>query len=152
MRLNLLHFLLPGADSSTLPRARQKKTFTGFPGPERQEAMAAPGQWSVKAKAAALPPHYYEGFLEKKNLWDQVPLGRRNGSQRACGGVGWTQIGGFLEAGHILRGGGKYSCCLLPPREDEGRVCILIGAGGNRTAWPGLSGRERVCEKDKITA
>ncbi|KAM3852463.1 signal-transducing adaptor protein 2 [Vipera latastei] len=33
--------------------------------------MAAPGQWSVKAKAAALPPHYYEGFLEKKNLWDQ---------------------------------------------------------------------------------
>ncbi|KAK9408994.1 signal-transducing adaptor protein 2-like [Crotalus adamanteus] len=34
--------------------------------------MAAPRQWSAKAKAAAaLPPHYYEGFLEKKNSWDQ---------------------------------------------------------------------------------
>ncbi|XP_058019590.1 signal-transducing adaptor protein 2 [Ahaetulla prasina] len=32
--------------------------------------MAAPGQRSAKAKAA-LPPHYYEGFLEKKNPWDQ---------------------------------------------------------------------------------
>ncbi|XP_070600396.1 signal-transducing adaptor protein 2 [Erythrolamprus reginae] len=32
--------------------------------------MAAPGQRSAKAKAV-LPPHYYEGFLEKKNPWDQ---------------------------------------------------------------------------------
>uniref|UniRef100_A0A8C6X1S9 Signal transducing adaptor family member 2 n=1 Tax=Naja naja TaxID=35670 RepID=A0A8C6X1S9_NAJNA len=32
--------------------------------------MAAPSQRSVKAKST-LPPHYYEGFLEKKNPWDQ---------------------------------------------------------------------------------
>ncbi|XP_026544654.1 signal-transducing adaptor protein 2 [Notechis scutatus] len=32
--------------------------------------MAAPGQRSAKAKST-LPPHYYEGFLEKKNPWDQ---------------------------------------------------------------------------------
>ncbi|XP_032070369.1 signal-transducing adaptor protein 2 [Thamnophis elegans] len=32
--------------------------------------MAAPGQRSAKGKAA-LPPHYYEGFLEKKNPWDE---------------------------------------------------------------------------------
>ncbi|XP_063147032.1 signal-transducing adaptor protein 2 isoform X2 [Candoia aspera] len=32
--------------------------------------MATPRSWAVKPKPA-LPPHYYEGFLEKKNPWDQ---------------------------------------------------------------------------------